>query len=289
MKRQINFWFICRFTMLCIILEERRKMRKKILDAALLFAFALCLIVTSNIQEEAAYVAELENEAVPLQNQEAEPEEMQFSAGVAAAISANSFTTESDEKTGVEKKDVVLVTTSNDSESNLEEETDGSVETNTEVSESGQVEEVSGTSQAPAYHNRWNISLTDEEIDFGQQIDLFISLTDEEIDLLAKIVWLEANGEPVEGQEAVVEVVLNRMASDLYPDTLYDVLSQNNPVQFVSWKRRDKAHPTETEYQSIYNVLNGNTDLLRNDTMNFSTYPLTSNLDVKICCHYFCY
>ena len=72
-------------------------------------------------------------------------------------------------------------------------------------------------------------------------------------------------------------------------DTLYDVLSQNNPVQFVSWKRRDKAHPTETEYQSIYNVLNGNTDLLRNDTMNFSTYPLTSNLDVKICCHYFCY
>ena len=54
MKRQINFWFICRFTMLCIILEERRKMRKKILDAALLFAFALCLIVTSNIQEEAA-------------------------------------------------------------------------------------------------------------------------------------------------------------------------------------------------------------------------------------------
>ena len=165
MKRQINFWFICRFTMLCIILEERRKMRKKILDAALLFAFALCLIVTSNIQEEAAYVAELENEAVPLQNQEAEPEEMQFSAGVAAAISANSFTTESDEKTGVEKKDVVLVTTSNDSESNLEEETDGSVETNTEVSESGQVEEVSGTSQAPAYNNRWNISLTDEEID----------------------------------------------------------------------------------------------------------------------------
>ena len=212
-------------------------MRKKILDAALLFAFALCLIVTSNIQEEAAYVAELENEAVPLQDQEAEPEEMQFSAGVAAAISANSFTTESDE-----------------------------------VSESGQVEEVSGTSQAPAYNNRWNISLTDEEID-----------------LLAKIVWLEANGEPVEGQEAVVEVVLNRMASDLYPDTLYDVLSQNNPVQFVSWKRRDKAHPTETEYQSIYNVLNGNTDLLRNDTMNFSTYPLTSNLDVKICCHYFCY
>ena len=270
--------FICRFRMWCIILEERRKMRKKILDAAILTVFGISLSVTSNIQESVADMTETQKvEAEPAEEDFAEAmmEEastMELGAGVTVAISANSFTTESDEETGVEKKDVVLVTTSNDSESNLEEETDGSVETNTEVSESGQVEEVSGTSQAPTYNNRWNISLTDEEID-----------------LLAKIVWLEANGEPVEGQEAVVEVVLNRMASDLYPDTLYDVLSQNNPVQFVSWKRRDKAHPTETEYQSIYNVLNGNTDLLRNDTMNFSTYPLTSNLDVKICCHYFCY
>ena len=65
--------------------------------------------------------------------------------------------------------------------------------------------------------NRWNITLTQEEID-----------------LLAKIVWLESQGEPTEGQEAVVEVVFNRMASEKYPDTLYDVLSQGNPTQFCS-------------------------------------------------------
>ena len=259
--------------MLCIILEERRKKWvKKILDAALPFCFRIvldCYVQHSGRGSICCRAWEWGSTA----------------SGSGGRAGRNAIFRRCGScnfrkfiyhrirwKTGVEKKDVVLVTTSNDSESNLEEETDGSVETNTEVSESGQVEEVSGTSQAPAYNNRWNISLTDEEID-----------------LLAKIVWLEANSEPVEGQEAVVEVVLNRMASDLYPDTLYDVLSQNNPVQFVSWKRRDKAHPTETEYQSIYNVLNGNTDLLRNDTMNFSTYPLTSNLDVKICCHYFCY
>ena len=63
MKRQINFWFICRFTMLCIILEERRKMRKKILDAAMLTAFAVCLSVTSNIQESADYENLQENES----------------------------------------------------------------------------------------------------------------------------------------------------------------------------------------------------------------------------------
>ena len=90
MKRQINFGLSV--VLLCYVSFLRKgENEKKNIGRSITFAFALCLIVTSNIQEEAAYVAELENEAVPLQNQEAEPEEMQFSAGVAAAISANSF------------------------------------------------------------------------------------------------------------------------------------------------------------------------------------------------------
>ena len=120
--------------------------------------------------------------------------------------------------------------------------------------------------------NRWNITLTQEEID-----------------LLAKIVWLESQGEPTEGQEAVVEVVFNRMASEKYPDTLYDVLSQGNPTQFCSWKNRERANPTEKEYTSIHEVLNGNTHILRNDTLYFSTEPLTPRLDRKIGGHSFCY
>ena len=120
------------------------------------------------------------------------------------------------------------------------------------------------------YRNRWNICLAKEEID-----------------LLAKIVWVEACGEPVEGQEAVVEVIFNRMESAEYPNNLYEVLSQD--VQFSSWKLRDMAKPTEKEYQSIYAVLYGQTNILRNDTVYFSTFPLTGNIDKKICCHYFCY
>ena len=79
------------------------------------------------------------------------------------------------------------------------------------------------------------------------------------------------------------------MASELYPDTLYDVLSQGNPVQFSSWRLRDTATPTDKEYESIYNVLNGNTNILRDDTLYFSTFMMTSNLDVQIENHYFCY
>lgn len=132
--------------------------------------------------------------------------------------------------------------------------------------------ETEESEQNETYGNRWGITLTEDEIE-----------------LLARIVWLEANGEPMEGQKAVVEVVFNRMASELYPNTLYDVLSQKNPVQFCSWKNREKAKPTEKEYESIRQVLYGNTQILRNDTLYFSTEPLTSNVDVRIGGHSFCY
>ena len=116
-----------------------------------------------------------------------------------------------------------------------------------------------------------------------------IELTEEEIDLLAKILWVEARGESEEGQKAVVEVVFNRMVSSEFPDTLYDVLSQKQPVQFASWKQKDKAKPTDTQYQVIKDVLNGNSEILRNDTVYFATKKLTSDLDVKIEHHYFCF
>lgn len=124
----------------------------------------------------------------------------------------------------------------------------------------------------PAAANRWGITLTADEVD-----------------LLARIVWLESQGEPVEGQQAVVEVVFNRMASEVYPDTLYEVLSQSNPVQFCSWKNRGIAQPTQKEYDSIYGVLNGATGILGSETMYFSTFPLTQYIETKIGGHYFCY
>lgn len=217
-------------------------MNKKILDVTVAFAFCICLSVTAKIEEKDNVQFIRKELAVTEKNDAA-------AAGVCRVLSKYSFTTESDEKTGIAKKDVIVVTTPSDEEA---------------VTESDREEETN--------QNRWNISLTEEEID-----------------LLAKIVWLESCGEPEEGQEAVVEVIFNRMASDKYPNTLYDVLSQKNPVQFCSWKNRDIAKPTEKEYQSIENVLSGNTNILRNDTLYFSTEPLTSRLDVIIGGHSFCY
>lgn len=115
-----------------------------------------------------------------------------------------------------------------------------------------------------------------------------ICLSEEEKELLAKIVWIEAAGEPVEGQQAVVEVVFNRMRSGQYPDTLYEVLAQEHPQQFCSFPYRDLAIPTEKEYRSIEQVLNGETDRLSESCIYFSTFPLTDEIECKIGGHYFC-
>lgn len=113
-----------------------------------------------------------------------------------------------------------------------------------------------------------------------------IELTEEEIDLLAKIVWLESQGETDKGQQAVIEVILNRMVSMNFKDTLYDVLSEEK--QFSTWKNRNKAKPTEKEYNNIHKVLNDETNILTIDTVFFATKPRNKNIETIIGGHYFC-
>jgi spore germination cell wall hydrolase CwlJ-like protein len=64
-----------------------------------------------------------------------------------------------------------------------------------------------------------------------------IDTADAEQDCLANAVYFEARGEPIEGQLAVAEVVLNRAASGRYPADLCQVVRQ--PWQF-SFVRRGR-------------------------------------------------
>lgn len=281
---------------LCIILEERSKMSKKILGAAVTLTFFMSLIVTSNIQEAGkGGVTAVLTGIVTDSNAEGNAA---VTAGVFRVFSEHSFTTESDEETSIEKNDIIWVAsagTPNDGNKLIRNETESLIQISNTEKQKSFAEDKQRTKEAEPENVETELTDASEEVDPKEEAAPApknrwnITLTEDEIDLLARIVWLEANGEPVEGQEAVVEVVFNRMTSDLYPNTLYDVLSQRNPVQFCSWKNRGIAKPTQKEYDSIHSVLNGNTSILRNDTMYFSTFPLTSNLDVKICCHSFCY
>lgn len=53
-----------------------------------------------------------------------------------------------------------------------------------------------------------------------------LHFSDEDVYILACLVYHEARGESFEGQVAVVEVVLNRMLSDYFPDTVEEVVFQ---------------------------------------------------------------
>lgn len=113
-----------------------------------------------------------------------------------------------------------------------------------------------------------------------------LSLSEEDVDLLAKIIWLESRGECFEGQQAVAEVVLNRMMSTAFPDTLEEVIYQKG--QFTTAKNVVKAVPTETQYQAIFSALTG-PNVLPLDVVFFATTAENDNVWGTIGGHTFCY
>lgn len=71
-------------------------------------------------------------------------------------------------------------------------------------------------------------------------------------DLLARVVTAEAGGEPFEGQVAVAAVILNRVRSPLFPDTVRGVVMQGNGRQFESVLIGTAfGKPTATAYRAV--------------------------------------
>lgn len=118
--------------------------------------------------------------------------------------------------------------------------------------------------------------------------EAFNKMTDEEYELLAQILALEAQTEPFEGQVAVVEVILNRVIGDRYPDTIYDVLSQKG--EFATWKYLDYPYntPNQEQYDAINYVIENGPTVLPIDYLYFSTGKASFAKDfIKIEHHYF--
>lgn len=68
----------------------------------------------------------------------------------------------------------------------------------------------------------------------GERLQIPSTITDYEKRLLAQLITAEAKGEPYAGQVAVATVVLNRVDSSLFPNTIHDVIyqaGQFTPVQ----------------------------------------------------------
>ena len=113
-----------------------------------------------------------------------------------------------------------------------------------------------------------------------------IELTEAEKWFIAKVVWVESRGECREGQQAVAEVILNRLVSDEFPDTLQGVIYAQG--QFNSAKFLDKAKPYQMQYEAVENALLG-PYILPEDVYYFATTPKTSKEWGQIGGHIFCY
>lgn len=113
-----------------------------------------------------------------------------------------------------------------------------------------------------------------------------IDMSHEERELLAKIVFLESGNQSLTGQRCVVEVVLNRVLSPLFPNTVRGVLSQ--PNQFSTYKNVGIAKPTMEQYQAIDVTLVTSEPILPGETLYFATSVANGTLYEQIGDHYFC-
>lgn len=69
--------------------------------------------------------------------------------------------------------------------------------------------------------------------------------------LLAKLAMAEAEGEDTEGKALVILVVLNRVWSDEFPDSISKVIYQNNQFSPVSNGRFDSVEPNADCYKAL--------------------------------------
>ena len=113
-----------------------------------------------------------------------------------------------------------------------------------------------------------------------------IQLTYEERQLLARVIWAEAQGECEEGQQAVAEVVLNRMASPDFGNTLRGVIYGEG--QFRSVPYLEDAEPHQAQYEAIEAAIYG-PYVLPEGVVHFATYPTNNNVWGQIGGHTFCY
>ena len=110
-------------------------------------------------------------------------------------------------------------------------------------------------------------------------------ITAEERELLARVVYAESNTEPLEGQIAVAQVVLNRVRSESFPDTVSEVIYQER--QFSTAPILDSVTPTENNYEAV--DLAFELEVVPYDVLYFSRGAENDRVWGRIGAHVFCH
>lgn len=86
----------------------------------------------------------------------------------------------------------------------------------------------------------------------------------------------------------MAEVILNRVAAENFPDSVADVIFQENPQQFTTAPLIDEAAPGEAQYAAVDAATSGEA-VLPMDVVYFSREPENGNVWGTIGGHVFCY
>ncbi len=95
------------------------------------------------------------------------------------------------------------------------------------------------------------------------------TLTDEDVYTLASFAWVVARKEPEQVQQAVLEVILNRVVSEDYPNTVWDVLKKGE--FYDETEKMASARVDFPQYRSVYAAMYG-PYVLPKDVYHFSEW-----------------
>jgi len=112
--------------------------------------------------------------------------------------------------------------------------------------------EMAGVMNSPDY---WRNKAQDGNVRYLEQ--LIINIANRCLDPLHRIVWAEARGEELNGQIAVVNVIINRHNSPQFPDGFYNVIHQPRQFSPVSNGRYAEAVPLPLNKQAVNEALSG--------------------------------
>lgn len=88
-----------------------------------------------------------------------------------------------------------------------------------------------------------------------QETETVERFTEKEKYMLAKIAMAEAEGCRIKAKELVIHTVLSRIESDMFPNTVEEVIFQKNQFTPISDGRWNKVEPNEECWQALENVL----------------------------------
>ena len=128
--------------------------------------------------------------------------------------------------------------------------------------------------------------ITIAQEDTPEPASRYAPISQAERELIAGVVYLEARGEPAEGQQAVAEVILNRVAAENFPDSVEGVIFQG--TQFSTAPYLSEADPGEAQYAAVDAALYGE-NILPPDVVYFSREGENDRVWGAIGNHVFCY